>query len=393
MTGLSAFENVDPALRAATLERATLAIARLDATLDGHPLLPAWQHWVRLEAVRVHSGLDGFRVQTHRLAAMIEGLRLRPLDTPASYERGADLDALNHALGLYGLMLAAADHRPASDLDETTDAPEHRRLVEEALWTLTRPTTGGRVSALGQAMRAWIVADRPRGAVRAALPIALQTLGVTRVLLPILAGTDTLRPDSPMDPSGWSLAFARSLEREAEDGLVVLRRLEHAWRAARTTIGERRSNSRLPAAVDLLAATPLIGPTRLAALLGSTVRGAGMMCEELVRCGAAVEVTGRGSYRLYGLPGTEGIRGETAGPRRYGHRRGRPPKIAIPEPLSTSELPPLPPPAVPARLERLEVDYSALDALLADTSRIVQRVQGVLKARRTDRGEPDVKAP
>nr|WP_295828708.1 hypothetical protein [uncultured Azospirillum sp.] len=41
----------------------------------------------------------------------------------------------------------------------------------------------------------------------------------------------------------------------------------------------------------------------------------------------------------------------------------------------------LPTPAVPARLERLEVDYAALDALLADTSRVVERVQRLLKSR------------
>ncbi|WP_174442000.1 hypothetical protein [Azospirillum brasilense] len=229
-------------------------------------------------------------------------------------------------------------------------------------------------------MRAWLVADRPRGAVRAALPAALQATGVTRALLPILAGADTLRPGSAMDPDGWTLAFADSLTREAEDGLLVLRRLEHAWRGARASIGPRRSNSRLPAAVDLLAATPLLGPARLASLLGCSVRGAGLMLEELVACGAAVEVTGRDSHRLYGLPNTEGIRGETAGPRRHGHRRGRPPKIVVPEPLAVTEEEP-PAPAVPARLERLEVDYTALDALLADTNRVVERVQRLLKSR------------
>ncbi len=97
-------------------------------------------------------------------------------------------------------------------------------------------------------------------------------------------------------------------------------------------------------------------------------------------CGGAVEVSGRGSHRLFGLPGTEGIRGETAGPRRYGHRRGRPPKIVVPEPLAVTEPPP-PAPAVPARLDRLEVDYTALDALLADTNRVVERVQAMLKKR------------
>ncbi|CBS91632.1 hypothetical protein [Azospirillum lipoferum] len=380
MFGISLSEKADPAVRAAAFERAALAVARLDATLDGHPLLPAWQHWVRLEAVRAHAGLDGHRVDPQRLAAYIEGLRLRVPDTPAHHERGADLDALSHALRLYGLMLAVADRRSGRPPDASTDAPEHRRLVEDALRALTQPSPGAHLPALARAMRAWLVEDRPRGAVRAALPAALQATGLTRGLLPILAGADTLRPDSPTDPDGWTLAFARSLEREAADGLAILRRLEHSWRAARAAIGPRRSNSRLPAAVDLLAATPLLGPVRLASLLGCSVRGAGMMLEDLVACGAAVEVTGRGSHRLYGLPGTEGIRGETAGPRRYGRRRGRPPKIMVPEPLAATE-PPLPSSPAPARLDRLEVDYTALDALLADTDRVVERVQRMLKSR------------
>jgi len=199
--------------RAATLERAALAIGRLDAALDGHPLRPAWQHWVRLEAACAHAAADGYRVAPHRLAALIEGLRLRPLSTPFRPERGADLDALHHALTLYGLLLAGADARPAGALAADTDAPEHRRLVDDALWALTQPAAGARLPALALAMRAWILADRPRGAVRAAVPAALQAAGLTRTPLSGLAGADTLRPASPLDADGWVTAFARSLER------------------------------------------------------------------------------------------------------------------------------------------------------------------------------------
>ena len=362
--------SADPA---AALERTALTLGRLDAALDHHPLLPAWQHAVRLEAACAHAGFDGAHVEPQRLAALVEGLRLRPHASPAAVERGADLDALHTGLTLYGLMTAAADLRSERDLDAGTDALDHRRLVEEALWALTRPSSGARLPVLARAMRGWIADDRPRGAVRAALPVALQTTGMTRTLLPILAGADTLHPDSPMDEEGWLLAFARSLEREAEEGVVTLRRLEQAWRAARAALGPRRSTSRLPAAVDLLAAAPLLGPVRLAALRGCSVRGAGVMLAELVDCGAAVEVTGRGSHRLYGLPGHAGIRGETAGPRRYGHRRGRPPRSVVSEPVSAPEL--LPAPAPPARPERLEIDYGALDALIADTDRAIARVR------------------
>lgn len=359
---------------AAALERAALALGRLDAALDHHPLLPAWQHAVRLEAACAHAGFDGAHVEPQRLAALIEGLRLRPLASPAAIERGADHDALHTGLTLYGLMTAAADLRAERDLDASTDALDHRRFVEDALWALTRPSPGARLPMLARVMRRWIADDRPRGAVRAALPAALQATGITRTLLPILAGADTLHPDSPMGEEGWLLAFARSLEREAEEGGAMLRRLEQAWRAARAALGPRRSTSRLPAAVDLLAAAPLLGPVRLAALLGCSLRGAGLMLAELVACGAAVEVTGRGSHRLYGLPGHAGIRNETAGPRRYGFRRGRPPKSVEPDPVrAPPEMPPSSAP--PARLERLEIDYTALDALIADTDRAIARIR------------------
>lgn len=104
-------------------------------------------------------------------------------------------------------------------------------------------------------------------------------------------------------------------------------------------------------------------------------RGAGLMMEELVACGGVVEVTGRGAHRLYGLPGCKGSRSETAGPRRHGRRRGQPPKVIVPEPLAVTEQQP----PAPARLERLAVNDAALDALLADTSRVVARVQRLLK--------------
>lgn len=46
-----------------------------------------------------------------------------------------------------------------------------------------------------------------------------------------------------------------------------------------------------------------------------------------------------------------------------------------------TEPPPRPPPAMPARLQRLELDYAALDTLIADTNRAVERVQRLLKSR------------
>src|SRR5208283_6063736 len=67
--------QVTPAL-AGALERAARAIARLDQSLNGHPLLPAFLYRARLEAVRRQAAVDGQSIDPWHLAAVLEGLRL-----------------------------------------------------------------------------------------------------------------------------------------------------------------------------------------------------------------------------------------------------------------------------------------------------------------------------
>ncbi|WP_376967791.1 hypothetical protein ABNQ39_36625 (plasmid) [Azospirillum sp. A26] len=264
------------------------------------------------------------------------------------------------------------DRRPERELIATTDVPEHRRLAEDALWSLTQPTPGARLPALAQAMRAWLVADRPRGAVRA----ALQATGVTRALLPILAGADTLRPDSPTDADGWTLAFTYSLEHEAADGLAILRRLEHTWRSARppSVRAAPTAACRPPSIFSPPRPCPAGQPAwLLAAWCRADDGGAG----GLRRC-------------------RRGDRTRLAPPLRPARHRGHPRRNRRTAPLRTAAGPSTKDrgagaagydriaaaaPAVPARLDRLEVDYTTLAALLADTNRVVGRVQAMLKKR------------
>ena len=71
-----AWNHVDPKLSGA-LERAARAIARLDQSLNGHPLLPAFLYRARLEAVRRQAAVDGQLIDPWHLAAVLEGLRMR----------------------------------------------------------------------------------------------------------------------------------------------------------------------------------------------------------------------------------------------------------------------------------------------------------------------------
>ena len=83
---------------AAPLARASAAIARLDQALSLHPLLPAFLHRTRLDAVRRQAAVDGRAIDPWHLAATIEGLRLRMEGALHTVDRGAVIDAAGYAL-------------------------------------------------------------------------------------------------------------------------------------------------------------------------------------------------------------------------------------------------------------------------------------------------------
>jgi hypothetical protein len=348
-----------------SLERTAMTIGRLDAALFGHPLRTAWVHWTRLEAVRQHSAADGDRIDPHRLAAMLEGLRLES-------DRARDHGALARAFQLYE-YLYARDERQETEVTQALEA--------------IRKAGAGRSGLIGvaQGLRDWImVAGKDRNPIRAAIPIYLHERGLTRDVAPILSGASSLHGHAPAAEGAWLAFFLDDLAREANEGVRLIRTMERAWADAHDRIGERRSSSRLPRAIDLLAAAPLLGPVRLARLLECTTRGAGMMLDELVEVGVAVEVTGRQSRRLYGMRDLAPIRRETAGPKHPhpGRGRGRPRKMSCDErvamdapPVFVASLPlEVSRPKLPSRPD-LAVD---LEMLLADTDQAIRRSKAVL---------------
>jgi hypothetical protein len=88
--------------------------------------------------------------------------------------------------------------------------------------------------------------------------------GLLRAPLP-LTGAAALRADADWTPARWRPALLRALADEAEAALDLLPGLERGWSAARRAVAGRRRHSRTPAAVDLLAAAPLLSATTLAA--------------------------------------------------------------------------------------------------------------------------------
>ncbi|MDO9713109.1 hypothetical protein [Paracraurococcus lichenis] len=156
--------------------------------------------------------------------------------------------------------------------------------------------------------------------------------------------------------------------------------LVRRWLAARAAVAAgRRSTSRAPAAVDLLAAVPLVSATTLAAALGMSVKAACAILDELVRLEVAVEVTHRHSRRLFGLAGLAPLRQAAAPPRRPlpGRGRGRPREV----PAAVEVPPEVVTPAPPLRagpLERRAFDYGDLEAAMQAVDAAIRKTRAGL---------------
>jgi hypothetical protein len=226
----------------------------------------------------------------------------------------------------------------------------------------------------------------------------LRDRGITIHALAAITGGDALRAGAD-DPDGFTVRFLEVVQREATDSRDMLLTMEREWREARTKVDHRanaRSNSRLPAAVDLLAGSPLLSITALAEALGCSVEGASRMLESLVQLEVAAEVTGRtgrGARRLYGLKRLLPIRAETTAVRRQarGAQRGRP-KRALTAPFAeladqsgAARITPDAGPIEPVRLAAVSFDFDALDRLIAAADERTRGIRRLLD--RIARGE------
>ena len=234
------------------------------------------------------------------------------------------------------------------------------------------------------AVHAWLDRGGERPALRAALAEYWVCRGVTALPCPLLTGAAALAPEIPWARAAWIEHFLEAIADEAESGLALLRQIERHWFAARRAVAGRRRDSRAAAAIDLLAAAPLVSATTLAQVLGIAVKNAIRLLDGFVVLGVVSEVTQRSKRRLYGLKHLAPLREATAPPRRPqpGRRPGRPSSVSIEDlerdreaiPLVVTPSPPLPP------LERREFDFSGLDRLLDLTDQAIQRAQRVLEA-------------
>jgi hypothetical protein len=353
----------DPPALLRALAQAAAALARLDQASHRHPLLPALGHRARLDAVRRQAAVDGVLIDPWHLAALTEGLRPRRMWGAQSLaEAGAVFEAGRAALALHRWL--------------TAPDGEEEAQIGAALRALQASTTTGvvLVDAAAAAWR-WLEAGGARAPLRAGLPRHWTATGLLRAPLP-LTGAAALRAEVAWDLPAWIPVFLHALAAEAEDSLALLADLERNWSAARHATAGHRRHSRTPAAVDLLAAIPLLSATSLAQALGISIKSALAILDRLVQDGVAVEVTGRAARRLFGLRGLAPLAAAVAPPRRPepGRGRGRPRLV----PVEVEAAPPAGPVAPLHPVARAAFDYSDLDAALRATEAAMRRTRASL---------------
>jgi hypothetical protein len=344
---------------AGSLERAAAAIARLDQALGMHHLLPAFLYRSRLEAVRRQAAVDGQAIDPWHLAAVLEGLRLRMDGALRIIDRGMIVDAARHALTLHQWITAP-------DFDQEGEV----LAAERALDYPTAVAAPLLAAAFG--MHRWLSDGGKRPPMRAALIRHWMHRRLLRAPVPI-TGPRALGADRSFELEVWIPNFLEALADEAGDYLQLLVDMERTWLAARAAVAGRRSTSRAPAAVDVMAAAPLVSATTLAGGLGMAVKNATALLDAFATAGVAVEVTHRSRRRLFGLQGLAPLRDGVRPPQRPepGRGRGRPP-IPRPEPVR-------PVSGSPERLllptERRAFDYNDLEHCMAQMDHVIRQTR------------------
>jgi hypothetical protein len=354
----------DSLAMAAALADASAAIARLDQALASHPLRHAFLYRVRLDAVRRQAAVDGELIDPWHLAALLEGLRLRMDPYLRIIDRGRIVDAARTALALHQWLVEP-------DFDQEGEVQRAEALLASLPASLPPLLAGA------QGLRRWIDGHEARAPMRAALVRFWTKRHLLRMPIP-LTGAAAFGAETSWEQQSWLPLFLRAVEREAGENLDLLVTMERRWFAARRAITGRRKNSHAAAAVDVLAAAPVISAASLARILGIAVKNALRLLEELCAAEIAIEVTHRSKRRLFGLAGLAPLRDAVRPPYRPERNRGpgRPRQDGDGEPVDADGAPAQAPPLSP--LERTAFDYSALEDAMAHLDDVVRRTRQAL---------------
>ncbi len=277
-------------------------------------------------------------------------------------DRGAILEAARAALGLHQWLVEP-------DFDQEGDVQRAEAVLAAQAGALPP------LLAAAQGFRSWIETGQGRAPIRSAVVRFWTRRHLLRLPVP-LTGTAALRAEQSWEPETWVPAFLRAVAHEAADSLDLLLAMERAWFDARRALTGHRKTSRAGAAVDLLAAAPVMSATSLARILGIAVKNAIRILDELQAAEIAIEVTHRSKRRLFGLAGLAPLRDVVRPPYRPDPNRGpgRPRHAIVADEVETVP-PPLP---LLSPIERRAFDYTALEEAMAHLDAVVRRARHAL---------------
>lgn len=245
-------------LRAA--EQAAVAIGRLDAALQNHPLRKAWEMRARIDAAVHAAALNGRKVDKERLFAMVAGIPVDPLR-----DYGSERQALALVV-LLGQLQGVSDLPP--DLALTApEAVSHADMAAHLLAEADQVLDHLRAAAaptplLAAAEVAWAIRreiDARPAVLHYALPAWLAERGLSTQPIP---GLCAFPPR--MGERDWQEAFLQKLHQTAGEGRQRLLALTMAWEDWKQRIGPRRKDSRIYEVLLMALASPALSPGMVA---------------------------------------------------------------------------------------------------------------------------------
>ena len=275
-------QDDDGASTAYLIERASVAIGRLDAQVSASSMKAAWQ---------LRAAWTGFAV-----ALQLSGVEIDEIDV---FSWGSGI-ALPHRPRRQTLL----DPFEAFEPWRARMSAKGRHWVEELPFSVRSEPARPRVPLLIRALELqmdYVRADRSIDA-WLVLPILLHRLGLCETPLPCLVAGDRQLRFAPRDTGPAQRRILRALEAAALNARKTVIALENHRAIALAALAAEHRPTALRALAALFARAPMQSPESVARQLGMTLSGAGKLLARAAASGLVCEVSGRRAWRAYVVP-------------------------------------------------------------------------------------------